>query len=575
MSFNKKLPVFFHVPKCAGTYTFNKIFYVIRNYICGPNIRHIMVKRGEYILYRLICSSEEDLDGKYKCINDRWTYSVDYDDFDLNDLNLLFIEVCGRSFNDYKDYIYKNLSDNLDPYEFIFLREPYEKTLSLYNYLSSEQSNHEPTAKGFNHKNFSDYLKSHDLEESWLIRRMLKLSDETIVTEEHFNKTCDTLDGMLVSNLSDVDSIILKVCKECFNLKDFDLKIKDKQEIRNENSTKQITLYKDLDKDAKKHFDKKTKWDRLLYEKFANNKIIDEKQTKGKVINCFYEGSNGGFGDFLRGSVNLFNHCMSKGFDFDIDINRHKISKYFKHRNSQHENFNIDDLALNLQNTKHFVHILKKHTENCMLRTKRQETKYIFSNYHPCLTDSRDVINYLNLMPPLNNRCCAFLKSRLQFTDQINSFVDDCLKQEGLKPIGYNIIHFRLGDQNSFSDHGKNLEELYKDCLVKCFFKSNEDDKPIIVLSDSNDLKKYLKEKNKTLPIHILHLESNHIQKNPSGFSGEIKTTDDGIFHAVFDMKLVTLANSVESHSVYKHGSGFIYWIAKIFSTPVKLNLIK
>ena len=98
-------------------------------------------------------------------------------------------------------------------------------------------------------------------------------------------------------------------------------------------------------------------------------------------------------------------------------------------------------------------------------------------------------------MPPLNNRCCAFLKSRLQFTDQINSFVDDCLKQEGLKPIGYNIIHFRLGDQNSFSDHGKNLEELYKDCLVKCFFKSNEDDKPIIVLSDSNDLKKIFKRK--------------------------------------------------------------------------------
>jgi len=575
MSFNKKLPVFFHVPKCAGTYTFNKIFYVIRNYICGPNIRHIIVKRGEYILYRLLCSSEEELAGKYKCINDRWTYSVDYDDLDLNDLNLLFIEVCARSLNDYKDYIYKNLPDNLDPYEFIFLREPYERTLSLYNYLSSHRSDHEPTAKGFDYKSFSDYLKSDNLEESWLIREMLKLSDETIVTEEHFDEICKILDGMLVSNLSDVDSIILKVCKECFKLKDFDLTIKEKHERRNENSSKQVTPYKDLDKDAQKHFDNKTKWDKLLYHKYANNKIISPSQKRGKLINCFYDGANGGFGDFLRGSVHLFNHCMSKGRNFDVNINRHPIKKYFRPLENLHKQFKIQDLALEAIERKQYIYSLKKLTESSIILTKPQETKYIFSNYHPCLTDANDIINYLNLMPPINNRCCAFLQNRLQFSDEINHAVHNALKEEGIKPAGYNVIHFRLGDQNSFSNHGKDLEDLYKHCLSRCFIASLEDKKTIIVLSDSNGLKDFLSKNKKDLPIHTLHLESNHMQSKPSGFSGEIETTDEGLFYAVFDMKLVTLANSVESYSIYNHGSGFVYWIAKIFGVPVKLNLIK
>ena len=76
-------------------------------------------------------------------------------------------------------------------------------------------------------------------------------------------------------------------------------------------------------------------------------------------------------------------------------------------------------------------------------------------------------------MPPINNRCCAFLQDKLQFSDEINDSVYRKLKEENLKTSKFNIIHFRLGDQNSFSDHGENLEDLYKDCLLKCFLTSS------------------------------------------------------------------------------------------------------
>ena len=570
----KKLPVFFHIPKNAGTYIYNASFRLIGSKLdVGGKLYNLQVQKGNRIVYRLICSAKNRLSDKYKPMNNSGWVVVQHDDLNLDDLNLYFVEVCSSSFGCYREEIYDNLPSDTKPYEFLILREPYSRILSIYSYLTSPQSSHELTSGSFGDKTFIEYLNSDQLENSWLIKSFLDIPHDTVINKDHYRATCDILDGMFVSDINDTDFSLSNVLNKCYGFKNID--IPNQKIYPNKTSKKIDQPFKTLDKATKIHFNNQTKWDRLLYEKFANKKIINEKQTKGKVINCFYEGADGGFGDFLRGSVNLFNHCMSKGRDFDVNINKHPINKYFRPTEDEHKEFDIDDLALKAKGMKNFIYSLKKLTQHSIISIKPQETKYIFSNHHPCLTDSNDIINYLNSIPPINNRCCAFLQKRLQFTDQINSSVDNCLKQEGLSPVGYNIIHFRLGDQNSFSDHGKNLEELYKDCLAKCFIKSNEDDKPIIVLSDSNDLKKYLKENNKSLPIHILHLESGHTQSKPSDFSGELKLTDDGIFHAVFDMKLITLANSVESHSVYNHGSGFVYWLAKIFSVPIQLKLIK
>lgn len=571
MSFNKKLPVFFHIPKNAGTYTNNRCFSFMQRFAAGKKHYHVDVYKDGVIYYRFICYSEHPLNEKFEQLHHKTLYKINLKDLSFDGLFIFMLRIADSGFSNYKKDLYPLLDKDIEPCEFLFLRDPYSRLQSLYSYIESEQSSHETSNKSIGCSSFIDYINSPKLEGSWLIRSLLNISNELPITDKHFKKCCKILDHFKISDVEDCQKTLEEVFYYCYS---FDVSNIDSNVYRHKTKNKTDIPYTSLDKAARINFNNQTKWDRLLYEKFANKKIIDEKQKRGKIINCFYEGSNGGFGDFLRGSVNLFNHCMSKGFDFDIDINRHKISKHFKHKNSQYENFNIDDLALNLQNTKHFIHALKRHTEKCILTTKPEETKYIFSNYHPCLTDSKDIINYLNLMPPINNRCCAFLQDKLQFSDEINDSVYRKLKEENLKTSKFNIIHFRLGDQNSFSDHGENLEDLYKDCLLKCFLKLSEDDKPIIVLSDSNDLKKYLKEKSKILPIYILHLESNHMQKNPSGFSGEIKTTDDGVFYAVFDMKLITLANSVESHSVYKHGSGFVYWIAKIFGVPVKLNLI-
>jgi hypothetical protein len=92
----------------------------------------------------------------------------------------------------------------------------------------------------------------------------------------------------------------------------------------------------------------------------------------------------------------------------------------------------------------------------------------------------------------------------------------------------------------------------------------------LVVISDSNNLKKYIKKRaiKLGLPFYIFHENSNHTQTKPSSFHGNIEVTDDCVFYSLFDLKLLSMAESALSYSVYNHGSGFFSWICKIYEIP-------
>jgi hypothetical protein len=272
----QKLPVFFHIPKNAGTYTYNLAFQLVRfRLLSDDTILNIIVKKGDHILYRVVCSAKNrPLSGKYKkIVPSKVAFFVDPDDFNIDDLNLYFVEVCGRSFGSYKDYIYKNLPRNLKPYEFMFLREPYGRTLSLFSYLRSPQSAHEPSHKVYDSNTFIEHLNSPQLQGSWLIHNLLNVPDPEIITQDHYEQTCNILDEMLVSDMSGVDDAIVKIFNECYNL-GLDIKsFLNKRITRNlrSNTTKDKLEYpfESLDEETKTHFLNQTKWDKLLYDKYT------------------------------------------------------------------------------------------------------------------------------------------------------------------------------------------------------------------------------------------------------------------------------------------------------------------
>lgn len=276
---NMKLPVFFHIPKNAGTYTYNLAFRLVRlRLLSNDTILNIIVKKGEYILYRMACSAKNiPLGDKYKRGRTAETFFVDYDDFNIDDLNLYFLEICGRSFGSYKDYIYKNLPHDLKPYEFMFLREPYSRTLSLFSYLNSAQSAHEPSHGVYDSNTFIEHLNSPQLQGSWLIHCLLNVPNSEIITQDHYEETCNILDEMLVSDMSEVNSVIFKIFNECYDLgldmKDF-LNKKITRNLRS-NTTKDKLEYpfESLDEETKTHFLNQTKWDYKIYNKYKNANI--------------------------------------------------------------------------------------------------------------------------------------------------------------------------------------------------------------------------------------------------------------------------------------------------------------
>ena len=190
----------------------------------------------------------------------------------------------------------------------------------------------------------------------------------------------------------------------------------------------------------------------------------------------------------------------------------------------------------------------------------------------------------LNILPSINNKklsdsCIDWFSSKIKFSSQINNDVDLLLNKFNLSQGEFDIVHLRLGDESSFlntdnlTNHfDKNWFPDKEDCYRMCLacLKSSLN-KPLLILSDNNEIKKHIKEKSQKnrLPIYVPHLQSSHTQKEPSyDNTVSLKVEDDSFYYAAFDAKLISLSCSVRSFSVYFWGSGFSCWFAKIFNKP-------
>lgn len=266
---SKELPVFFHIPKNAGTYVYNYAFWsVFINTLKSKNPCNLEVIRDGGIAYRLICNSEEPLDSSiYKRMNKGYWRRVELDQLNLNDLNVFFIEVCDSSFFKFRDEIYSKLDSDVVPYEFLFLREPYLRIQSLYSYIQSSDSRHEDTNNSFGNKSFIEYLNSSQLEGGWLIRALLDIPNNVVIQKEHYNETCRILDQMNVSDTSDVCGELKKIFHNCYDITD----IKNAEVADNKTQSKVNILFNSLDENTKATFLSQARWDIDLYNKY--NKV--------------------------------------------------------------------------------------------------------------------------------------------------------------------------------------------------------------------------------------------------------------------------------------------------------------
>jgi hypothetical protein len=285
-----------------------------------------------------------------------------------------------------------------------------------------------------------------------------------------------------------------------------------------------------------------------------------------KIVNSYHKQSFSGIGDFFRGSIYLYNRCRDLGISFSFSLCDHPISKHLKLRSEDTcDSDSIFDIPINFSNSDKSLGLSKFSALELdktfdFLKGMRGGKKFIFSNYHEIMnTPAVNVMNHINSIE-LDEDLCNWFKKNIYFSDAIEDAVDSSLNFKD-----FNIVHFRIGDTNSFCKDKTDflIDEDYFLSII-----NRQEKKNTVIISDNNKLKSFfIKNQDKiSFPILIPHFKSSHTQKNTGIESLEVGENSE--FYTAFDLKLLTMASKVTGYSSYYWGTGFSCWVSKLFSVP-------
>ena len=281
----KNIPVYLHIPKNAGTY----LIHVFTNYFVrlGGNASELMVQR------LTVFGDDFNLTLFVKFNSDYWKTDENIKEhhfsaararkcgfptlktyMDNNQLYVLAIVIepedgeLRPSFS--KTCQILNLCESKGVYFSIF-REVFSRQQSLYNYITGEESSHEPSHNSIKETSFLEYLSSDSLEDSWLIRSTTGMKADWPITGFWLNQCYNFLDNFnfLIKDIKNTDDIINEVLFSCFKegLSDSDTNTT----MRNSTKIKNKITIEDLNKETKQTFLDKTYWDRKLWERYCKN----------------------------------------------------------------------------------------------------------------------------------------------------------------------------------------------------------------------------------------------------------------------------------------------------------------
>ena len=320
-----------------------------------------------------------------------------------------------------------------------------------------------------------------------------------------------------------------------------------------------------------------------LLNSFISSQIDFDKIKNKTVYNCYYNESSSGIGDFLRGCCYLFDLFNNTETNYGLSFTKHDISPYLKSTSNpkfkKTDILDTEKLNKELCVGANYIDNIKKNIVSTLQDTKNDNI-FLFTNYSDFM-DSRNKADRISI----TKDCQEFMQSNLIFSKSIDKECNNILSNIS---EDYIVMHFRLGDRkiiqsNCLDDNNINtrqynikLPEMKKIILDKHV----ETGKDIIVMSDSNELKEYVKKtisKKHSGKIHIIHSNSQHCSNNPGlivGMKIDKKKKKDNMFYVALDMKLITKSSHIYSYSVYPWGSGFVFWLAKIFNIPITIKMI-
>lgn len=283
------------------------------------------------------------------------------------------------------------------------------------------------------------------------------------------------------------------------------------------------------------------------------------------IIQSYNTNFSGGLGDFLRGSIFLY-RIYGKNRNFFVDFKHHPISFWIKNKNESKEYYPQNkilnlDMSLDINEVRNKINKLEK-----------EKTHYLCSYYFALFEDEKNKAKIKKIT--LSKQEKAFFKNCFGF-DKIKEEFNLFLESNKLNE--YEVVHFRLGDIELLKNESeKTKKNIYnkKQYEYESLYNKLSPHKKIVLISDSNDFKKFVINKNNK-NIIVSNTNSYHTVSRPGRlifYKENIKINN--MMDLALDLNILSNAKKVESFSTNWWGSGFSFWICKIFDIPIKNNFL-